>query len=141
MFDECGAIIVADDDSILDLIRNHEWKELFWNNKKSFGKNIQCYVFGHAMHEKSLASYIGMTAQTIMLKETSGFFQKNYTEQIEIIDRAVSELWVNKKIENPTNLQPFPLLGVPGWWNKKQDESFYLNHKYFRRKNQIKNDR
>lgn len=142
LFDECGAVIVADDESLLDLIVDHKWKELFWHNKEAFGKNIQCYVVGHALHEKSLTPYIGMTAHTILLKQTSDFFKKTYSVQVKKIDQMISDAWLNKlpmtRIDTPKDLQPFPLLGVPGWWNHKQDEIFYLNDKYFRGKSRVK---
>ena len=138
LFDECGAVIVVDSDSVLDLIKNHEWKELFWNNKTLFDERIQCYVFGHALHEKSLTPYIGMTAHTIIVKQPIDFFTMDYSEQLKKIDQIISGFWTNKNIENTKNLQPFPLLGIPGWWNKNQDESFYLNDEYFRRKREGK---
>lgn len=141
LFDECGAIIVADDDALLELIRNHQWQELFsnnahWNNKALSGSHIQCYVFGHAMHEKSLTPYLGMTTHTILLKQSCDFFQKDYLAQLKAIDQMVADLWINKKINKPKDLQPFPLLGVPGWWPEKQDEAFYSNDEYFRKKQQ-----
>jgi hypothetical protein len=135
LFDECGAIIVSDDVSRLDLIRNHQWKELFWNNGPAFCKHIQCYVFGHAMHEKSLQPYIGMTTHAILLEQSSDFFQQDYSRQLEEIDQMVADIWLNKKIANTKGLQPFPLLGVPGWWHGTQNEKFYSNTGYFRIKN------
>lgn len=134
LFDECGAVIVTDDDSLLEIIRQHEWQALFLDNQKLFGNHIQCYVVGHAMHEKALAPYIGMTTQSVLLKQDSDFFQKTYLEQLEAIDQVVSGLWMNRKIEQPKDLQPFPLLGVPGWWHEEQDEAFYANEGYFRAK-------
>lgn len=132
LFDECGAVIVADDEKHLDLIRKHEWKEVFWENKELWSKHIQCYVFGHAMHEKALTPYIGMTTHTIMLKRDSDFFQKSYQEQLEEIDQTISNIWLDKKIEKTKDLQPLPLLGVPEWWTDNQDEVFYSNKSYFR---------
>ena len=41
LFDECLAIIVADDEKYLELIRNHQWKDIFWNNKQNCDKLIQ----------------------------------------------------------------------------------------------------
>jgi hypothetical protein len=138
LFDECGAVIVADDESILDLIRHHQWQDLFWHHKAAFGKHIQCYVVGHAMHEKSLTPYIGMTAHTVVLKQSSDFFEQDYPEQLKAIDQTISDAWLGKlpnhKIERPRDLQPFPLLGVPGWWGQTQDEAFYSNDAYFRSK-------
>lgn len=152
LFDECGAVIVADDEAILDLIRAHEWKELFcdnefWNDGNSLDKHVQCYVFGHAMHEKALTPYIGMTAHTLMLKQDREFFQQDYLLQLDAIDQIISSAWFNESpcdkppgngIEAPKDLQAFPLLGVPGWWNKKQDEAFYANAEYFRGKSRRK---
>jgi hypothetical protein len=134
LFDECGAVIVAEDDALLALIRQHAWRALFWDHKALFDKKIRCYVVGHAMHEKNLAPYLGMTTHSVLLKQGSDFFQKTYLEQLEEIDRVVAGLWMNKQIEQPRDLQPFPLLGVPGWWHAAQDEAFYANEAYFRPK-------
>jgi hypothetical protein len=134
LFDECGAIIVADDDSLLDLIRNHRWKELFWENRGQFGGRIQCYVCGHAMFEKALTPYLGMTAHAVLMKQGGDFFQMDYLAQLDEVDRRVSDSWLNKQIKSPKDLQPFPLLGMPGWWVEEQDEEFYSNKDYFRNK-------
>jgi len=132
LFDECGAIIVADDDKYLDLIRNHKWKEIFWEHKKDWGQHIQCYVFGHAMHEKALTPYIGMTTHTILLNQSIDFFQKYYSEQLYDIDQMISDIWLRKEIEKTKDLQPFPLLGTPAWWKEEQNEVFYNNKDHFR---------
>lgn len=132
LFDECGAVIVADDEKYLELIRQHKWKEIFWEHKEDWGQHIQCYVFGHAMHEKALTPYIGMTTHTIMLTRETAFFQKDYSEQLNDIDQTVSQIWLKKEIKKTRNLQPIPLLGVPGWWKEKQNEYFYDNKEYFR---------
>ena len=137
LFDECGAVIVADDDSLLEMIRNHEWKTLFRDNKEEFGQRIQCYVVGHAMYEKALSPYLGMTTHSVLVKQGSDFFQKTDLEQLVAIDRIVSDLWINRKIHQPKDLQPFPLLGVPGWWHEEQDEAFYANVEYFRSKGRV----
>ena len=134
LFDECGAVIVAENDSLLEMIRHHEWKALFVDDKALFGHQIQCFVVGHAMHEKNLTPYLGMTAHSVLLKQGSDFFQQTYLEQLETIDHVVSELWINKQIAQPKDLHPFPLLGVPGWWPDPQDEAFYANAAYFRPK-------
>jgi len=134
LFDECGAVIVADNEKYLELIRNHQWKEIFWNNKDDWNKHIQCYVFGHAMHEKALTPYIGMTTHTILLTKPNDFFQNDYPQQLKEIDRQISDIWINKEIQSTKNLQPFPLLGVPDWWKEKQTDLFYDNKEYFRAK-------
>lgn len=135
LFDECGAVIVADNDKYLDLIRQHQWKEVFWENKEAWGEHVQCYVFGHAMHEKALTPYIGMTTHTLLIKKPAEFLHKRYLEQLKDIDQYVSDIWTYKKINKTKDLQPFPLLGVPGWCSKEQNETFYENSDYFRARN------
>lgn len=140
LFDECGAVIVADDDRLLEMIYEHGWQTLFWDNNLLWenmaqsGQHIQCYVVGHAMLEKALTPYIGMTAHCVLMKQDGDFFEKTYPEQLEAIDRLVSDRWITRIIQQPRDLQPFPLLGVPGWWHEPQDEVFYANADYFRSK-------
>ena len=134
LFDECGAIIIADDEQILELIRNHQWEKLFIDHKELFGKNIQCYVFGHAMHEKALTPYIGMTTHSILLKESADFFNKSYQQQLIELDQNISETWKNTTIKKTKDLQPLPILGIPGWWKEQQDKTFYSDTSYFRKK-------
>lgn len=131
LFDECGAIIVADNEKYLELIRNHQWKEIFWDNKDSWGKHIQCYVFGHAMHEKALMPYIGMTTHCVLLKKDQTFFNQSYLKQLTELDPQVSNIWLNNDIKKTKDLQPVPLLGITKWYNE-QTEDFYNNESYFR---------
>lgn len=137
LFDECGAIIVADDEFMLDLIRKHHWKQLFFEHREKFCEHMQCYVFGHAMFEKAIKPYIGMTAHAVLIKQDSDFFQKGYLEQLAHMDSLVSAAWLNKEIETPVGLQPFPLLGMPGWWTGGQGEEFYSNEAYFRTRRRV----
>jgi len=132
LFDECGAIIVADDEKHLELIRQHHWKDIFWDNKDLWSNHLQCYVFGHAMHEKALIPYLGMTTHTIMFTQEPVFFQKELSEKLSDIDQIITDIWLNKKIEKTKDLQPVPLLGIPGWWKKEQTDEFYENKNYFR---------
>lgn len=131
LFDECGAIIVADDEKYLDLIRNHQWKEIFHNNKEIWGTHIQCYVFGHAMHEKALTPYIGMTTHSVLLKKDTIFFEQSYLSQLTELDVQVSNIWLDREIKKTRDLQPIPLLGIPSWYLQQNDD-FYNNTDYFR---------
>jgi len=131
LFDECGAVIVADDEKYLELIRNHQWKEIFWDHKEIWEQHIQCYVFGHAMHEKALTPYIGMTTHTMLLVKDKTFFQKQYQNQLKELESDIANNWLGNTIQKTKDLQPIPLLGIPGW-HQEQTEVFYNNKAYFR---------
>lgn len=121
LFDESGVIVIADK-PVLDLIRNHQWHELFVENRLLWlNGSIQVKTFGHALYEKYQAPYIGLTAQALLLDESS----------VCVDDYLSSNLTQLRLLNSKTELSPLPLLGIPQWHNK-QDEDFYANTNYFR---------
>ena len=66
LFDEGGAVIISSDLSLLQLIREFRWKDLFWQRRTELAAKFRCITFGHAMYEKALSPYIGMTANCIL---------------------------------------------------------------------------
>lgn len=127
LFDECGCIIVSSDPGLLDMIRNHQWYELFVKRRESFFHDIQCYIFGHAIFEKALNPYIGMTCQAILIHS-----DELLMGSLGDIDQQLAQLWYRGDIHKPADLSPFPVLGVPGWYEGEQSEEFYHNADYFR---------
>ena len=131
LFDECGIIIFSDKPELLECIRKHEWQELFIKHRGNFPAHIQCIVFGHAIYEKSLDPYIGMTCQALLI-ESDPIIQENQEQEIAEIDTLVAGLWAGGKIKSTCDLFPFPVLGVPGWYKDNEKASFYENSDYFR---------
>lgn len=131
-FDECGAVIISSNKRLLELIRNHQWKELFIENKDSFASEIKCVIFGHAIFEKALTPYIGMTCHCILIEDSNlleEVQEANYTG----LDLYLSILWQDEISVNPRRFNALPVLGIPGYWSD-QSTSFYNNEKYFRLK-------
>lgn len=133
LFDEGGAVILSSDQTLLDLIRNFQWKELFWQRRDELASNLSFVTFGHAMYEKGLAPYVGMTANCILLNADDIVLQQSIQEQLEWIDCQLSEIFVHgEQYTKPKDLSPFPLLGLPGWDKNNEHESYYDNLDYFR---------
>ena len=121
LFDECGVIVMADD-YILQLIQKHQWFELFVEHKQLWlNGHIQLITFGHAMLEKYLNPYIGMTAKALLLEN----------KQTDLDAYLGNCLLDHSLLRSKTDLAPLPLLGVPHW-HKNQDPAFYANKQYFR---------
>lgn len=134
LFDECGAIIVTSKDSLIQLIKSHSWKQLFINNRNSFNHELKCFIFGHALYEKSLNPYIGMTAHCIFLNVDKCFFNEPPSTQSRILDKLLSQYFLMHEDINTRILQPFPVLGVPGWDKNNINPTYYENKDYFRDK-------
>ena len=133
LFDEGGAVILSSDDSLLQLIRDFKWKELFWQRRNELSDKLKLVTFGHALYGKGLAPYVGMTANCILFHVDEELLQKTNQQQLDWIDIALAELFIKGKPYNkPKDLSPFPLLGLPNWDKDNEIESYYDNVNYFR---------
>lgn len=135
LFDEGGAVILCSDESLLQLIRDFKWKELFWHRRDELREKLKLVTFGHALYEKGLAPYVGMTANCILFHTNENILQQNNQQQLEWIDEELSSLFSEgSRYIKPKDLSPFPLLGLPGWDENNIDEAYYDNQHYFRPK-------
>jgi hypothetical protein len=133
LFDEGGVVITSSDESLLQLIRDFKWKELFWQRRNELAEKFECLTFGHAMYEKALAPYIGMTANAILLEVDESYFDKPMAERLAHIDEQLAALFAGgEQYTQPRDLNPFPILGMPGWDADNSDEGYYDNTSYFR---------
>lgn len=133
LFDEGGAVILCSDESLLQLIRDFKWKELFWQRRDELVEKLKLVTFGHALYEKGLSPYIGMTANCILLHVDSQLLKQSNSQQLDYIDQELSQLFSEgSQYKKPKDLSPFPLLGLPGWDKGNEVEAFYNNERYFR---------
>jgi hypothetical protein len=133
LFDEGGAVIAASDPALLQLIREFRWKELFWQRRAELAGKLHCIPFGHAVYEKGLTPYVGMTVNTILLDVEPGYFTLSLDDKLRAIDARLAEIFRDgSRYTQPRDLQPFPILGMPGWHDANIDERYYDNSHYFR---------
>ncbi len=133
LFDEGGAVLLSSDASLLQLVRDFEWKELFWRRRKELESRFECVVFGHAMYEKGLKPYLGMTANTILIEVEPEYFDQAMASRLDFIDARLAGIFEQAQLyTKPRDLNPFPLLGLPGWDEANEAEAYYANTDYFR---------
>lgn len=133
LFDEGGVIVASADESLLDHIRNFEWKKLFVDRRDETGKNINFYLAGHSVLEKMLDPFVGVTAKALLLKVDDNFLAQSHDAQLREIDsRAAAWLMNESSLASTRNLNPLPILGIPGWFAANESSSFYDDAHYFR---------
>lgn len=136
--DEFGAVICCDKKEIIALIKNFQWQSVFL--APNLLKHCQCTLIGHGLFEKLLNPFIGLTAKAILVEVNAGYFQMSYLEQLSFIDKVLASYLLSDDFPQSSKaLQPFPILGWPGWY-ANQNEVFYGNKQYFRAKGE-KNER
>lgn len=123
MFDESGIIVASSDTSLLQLIRDFQWRELFVTRRAEVKKNMRFALIGHGLLEKSLTPFIGITAKAMLLPIAAD----------QHPDEAAAQwLSTDTNLAHARTLAPLPLLGIPGWDARNEDDSFYNNTAYFR---------
>ena len=129
-FDECGAILISKNAHLLNLVKNHQWAALFIDNATHFEKDFHCIIFGHAIYEKALRPYTGLTCHCLMI-EDEHILEDVKNDSYNMLDKYLSKIWRQQETLENIKFQPFPLLGIPGYW-PVQDSKFYQNKNYFR---------
>jgi hypothetical protein len=134
LFDESGAVVLSNDRELIEDLRAFRWKRLFWSGRDHVRSGMRFYVFGHAMFEKALNPYVGMTAHAVLESVGAEFMNAPVERQIACVDELVAGRASGvEPLTVPAVLSPLPVLGVPGWWRANEEEGFYDNARYFRR--------
>lgn len=133
LFDESGLIVTTDEPSLLDDLRAFRWKRLFWERREEVRASMRFALFGHALAEKALAPYVGMTAHALIVRGPR--------ESDDLDAAAARYLQDGAAFGSTRELAPVPVLGVPGWWPDNERPTFYDNTNYFRPGRQIQGQR
>jgi len=129
VFDENGAIVLSSSPSLLDDLRAFQWNRVFVERRDEVLAAMRFHLFGHALFEKALQPYVGMTAHALLLPVSESVVMRS-SPGIGEVDALAAE--AVHALATPRDLSPLPLLGVPGWWAHNERAAFYDNAEYFR---------
>jgi hypothetical protein len=133
LFDESGVIVVCADAEMAALLRDFQWKELFWQRREQAHTAMDFYLFGHGLYEKALHPYVGLTGQGLVLVVEREFFTWPPAQRMAHLDGLVADyLAAPQHCRSTRELSPVPLLGVPGWAADNCHAEYYDNTAYFR---------
>ena len=133
LFDESGAIVACSEPELEGLLRRFEWKTLFWTRRAEVGRAMRYFLLGHAILEKALRPYKGVTAKALVLPVSRDFLDMPIESQIAAADGRAAEYFAQPSaLDSTRTLPPLPILGVPGWEAANQSESFYDDASVFR---------
>ena len=121
LFDEGGVVVASSAPQLMQLLRDFEWKELFWHRRAELQATTRFHVFGHACYEQALEPYIGMVAKTVFVAGDGA-----------VDERLARHFGDRANFASPKAMPPLPVLGVPGWHARTSTEAFYDDASYFR---------
>ncbi|HEY8010183.1 MAG TPA: DUF3025 domain-containing protein [Rudaea sp.] len=124
-FDEGGAIVQLRDPALLELWDAHDWHGLFWRERAVWRDgSIAVHVFGHALLEHALnpnALFVGK-ALVVAMRDPAN-------DSLADIAAAIR---AGDLLNDPQELRPLPLSGIPGWHADNEREAFYADTPCFR---------
>ena len=133
LFDEGGVIVAASDAELLRHVECFAWKRLFWRERTRVARAMRFFLFGHALYEKALAPFTGITGRSILIHVAADLLAAPLPIQIDALDRIVSERLCDPGwLRSPGDLAPLPILGVPGWCAENESAGYYDDATYFR---------
>ena len=134
LFDEGGVIAACADASLAQLLADFRFKALFWDRRADAIASLRFRVFGHAIHEKALAPYKGVTAKMLIVEATAAELALSDEALDALVDaRAAAYFSRPDALASTRALHPLPILGIPGWTDANASEAFYDDPAVFRR--------
>lgn len=132
-FDEDGMVVVSSDGALLELIRDFQWKRLFVERRAEVCEHMRFYVLGHALHEKALAPYRGVTGKAVLLEVEPTLWEQPVIAQLDVLDaRVAADIESGALLQTTRSLQPLPILGIPGWCAANEQPEYYEDTWQFR---------
>jgi hypothetical protein len=123
LFDE-NVLLLQASDNLWRALQLRDWAKLFGELRDEW-QSAHIVIFGHALLEKLVTPYKSITAHVFHI-----------ASDVDAKDDQALDAWL------ATNLQPdylatkpylpLPVLGIPGWWPKNEDLSFYSDTQVFR---------
>ena len=133
LFDEGGIVVAAADAELPALLRDCRWKELFWERRADVLRSMRFYVFGHAIYEKALEPYKGVTAKALIVDAAPDLLDAPMVRQLSELDaRSADYFSGTQALASTGHLSPLPILGIPGWDPSNACAEYYDDHAQFR---------
>ncbi|WMJ69973.1 DUF3025 domain-containing protein [Stenotrophomonas sp. 24(2023)] len=121
-FDETGVVVRVRDPLVLAAWDAHDWAALFAPAWWQSGSIAIAAVFGHALMEQALLPGRLLVGKCVVVQGD---------ERAACIEVVANAIDAGTVLDDPLQLRPLPLAGVPGW-HDVQDVAFYGNADYFR---------
>jgi len=126
-FDEGGVVVLLRDPDLLTLWDAHDWHGLFWKQRSAWSDGrIGAIVFGHALLEHALRPEQLLVGKALVVVTSQ-------SENVQSAARSMAQaIHAGEVLNDPQELRPLPLSGIPGWRADNAEEQFYCAAPCFR---------
>ncbi len=124
LFDESGLVLVGEDPGLANLLAARRWREAMLLRRAEWCR-FKVYTVGHAVLEKLLIPWPGITAKCLYL-------EMRPDTSLDALDEVIAQRWRDYDLVRPVAMFPLPVLGIPGWWPEHEQTMLYSDQRYFR---------
>lgn len=119
-FDEAGVIVRVADPGLLALWDAHDWYGLFWRERAAWHDGrIAVTVFGHALLEHAL------TPEKLLVGKALVVCVGGAADGTSVLEACARGIAAGDLLNDPLELRPLPLSGLPGWHPGNGEEAFH----------------
>jgi hypothetical protein len=116
-FDEAGVMVELANRELLDCWDAHDWHGLFWRHRQAWIDGaIRVEPFGHALLEHALPPGKLLVGKALV-------FVRSSTPTLR--DSCATAIAAGQLLNDPLELRPLPLSGLPGWHPDNASEAFH----------------
>jgi hypothetical protein len=142
LLDENGLLLIAPE-TATQALHLRDWHALLARERQRWGADILVFPLGHALLEKLAQPYKAITAHCVIIEREkyemcnihAGFEAKVPGKPhgyCAVFDELLVECLAHADALNTAQLQPLPVLGIPGWWPANVSPDFYQDAQVFR---------
>lgn len=128
-FDEAGAVLRLHDAALQAAWDAHDWPYLFrnWADAERRGA-VQLWLFGHSLFEHALTPAIALVAKALVIDADRPL------DDHDMALRIAAGIAGGELLNDPQELRPIPLTGIPGWHPEHENGDFFTRVPCFRPK-------
>lgn len=132
LLDESGVIVACADAQLWQRLQQHQWHELFVDQRERVEQEMAFHLLGHALYEKALKPYPGMTGKCLNILVQADFFRLDQAQRQQQLDRLLAQQLLHRPPLNPGEFAALPVLGIPGVTPENTQPAYYQNTAVFR---------
>jgi DUF3025 family protein len=115
-FDEGGIVVRLREPAMIKAWDVHDWETLFRVHRQAWlDADATVHVFGHALLEHALTPGKLMVGKALVFMGDEG----------DALDACAAAIDSGQALNDPQELRPFPLSGIPGWHIDGDRADFY----------------
>lgn len=131
-FDEDGIVVMHAAAGLVQALRAHRWREVFWARRDEWEKGVRVIVFGHALLDKLRQPFFGLCGKAVFLRCRPDRLNGSDTALVRHADIRLARILARGRRLSARSLQALPVLALPGMTEANRQPEYFDDPRQFR---------